>query len=330
VKNSSLFITVLLVAVLIVFTLAWLNMPEFVSHTDLQIVLTTSTATFGTILGIITAGLMFTQGRFSELSSELSEKSPEYITKELSIERIQSTGTLLLFPQKAYTQLTKATIVSEERSLYERIITKTSSMLVDFAVLLNLKLRQQGLSDSSLLVSEMGSDLYKVYKRRRKNIKKEWHLFKMVKQIVDVWEAPTSFSIEKENEESALHSDLNNSISILKLKENIDKSSANMFVEIGQTTEDLDSKISRISDKLDKDRIPQLLSQIEQASILRGRYFYLTLIFIAIPFLINLLILPQLSAATALFFRQIILVTSLLSIIGVIFLLLYIHKMLNL
>jgi len=116
----------------------------------------------------------------------------------------------------------------------------------------------------------------------------------------------------------------------MRLKETIDKSSADMRVEVEEATEDLNSQISRVRNRLHKDRIPQLLSQIEQASTLRGKYFYLTLIFIAVPFLINLLILPQLSAATALFFRQIILVTSLLSIVGVIFLLLYIHKMLNL
>jgi len=329
-KNSLLLVSVLLFAVVTVFILAWVNAPEAISHTDLQTVLTTSTATFGTILGIITAGLMFTQGRFSELASELSDESTDYMAKELSLEKMQSIENHLLALQKTFTQVAVTTTIAEERTLYERIAAKASSMFVGFAVLLNLKLKQQGLPDPGLLVSEMDANLYKIYDKTRKSIKKEWHLFKIVKQIVDVWEAPAASFIEKSNAKSALQADLKSSISILKIKENIDKSSANIHIEVEKTLDDLSNKISKISNRLHKDRIPQLLSQIEQASILRGKYFYLTLIFIAAPLLINLLILPQLSETTAVFFSQIIAVTSLLSIMGVVFLLLYIYKMLNL
>jgi len=329
IKNSLVLVSVLLIVTFIVFILAWLNSPEYASYIDLQTVLTTSTATFGTILGIITAGLMFTQGRFSELSSELSEKSPNYLMKEFSLEKIQSIGNRLLFLQKTYVRLAEAATVVEEKSLYQRIVAKATSMIVDSAVLLDLELKQKGFPESALLASEMGSTLYKVYEKRRKNVKKEWHMLKTIKQIVDVWEAPASFFVNRPSEKSALHSDLNNSISILKLKENIDKSSAGIRAGIEEATENVEDEIGRIGERLRKDRIPQLLSQIEQASVLRGKYFYLTLVFIAVPFLINLLILPQLSEATVVFFRQIVSVTSLLSVMGVVFLLLYIHKILN-
>jgi len=328
-KKSSLLISILLVAVGLVFILAWLNMAGSMRYADLKTALTTTTATFGTLLGIITAGLMFTQGKFSELASELTDKAPDYLAEVLSLERIQLIENHLLALRKTFTQLAATTTITEERNLYERIITKASSMFVNFAVLLNLKLKQQGLPDADLLVSEMDSNLYQVYQRRRQSVKKEWQILNIVKQIIDIWEGPTAFFTEKSNRKSALETDLKSSISILKLKENVDKSSTNIPGEMTKASSDLSNRISELSKRLHEDKIPQLLSQMEQASALRGKYFYLALTFIATPLLINLLILPQLSETTATFFQPIISITSLLSVTGVIFLLLYIYKILN-
>jgi len=328
-KNSSLLISILLIGAGLTFILIWLSMAKSISYADMKTILTTTTATFGTLLGIITAGLMFTQGKFSELASELTEKSPDYLAKVFSLEKIQSIETHLLPLRKTFTHLAATTAIAKERNLYERIITKTSSVFVDFAVLLNLKLKQQGLPDTGLLVSEMDPNLYKVYQKRRQGIKKEWQIFNIIKQIIDTWEASTAFFIEKPNVKSALQADLKSSIAVLKLKENVDKSSTNIRSEVTKTLSDLNKEISEISKRLHEDRIPQLLPQMKQASTIRGKYFYLALIFIATPLLINLLILPQLSETTATFFQPVISVTSLLSVMGVIFLLLYIHKILN-
>jgi hypothetical protein len=327
-RNTLFLISILLVTFGAAFVLIWRNVIESMNYADMKTVLTTTTATFGTLLGIITAGLMFTQGRFSELASELSEKSPDYLTETLSLEKIQSTGTHLLALRKAFTQLEAGTTVAEERNLYRRIVTGTSSMFAGLAVLLNLKLKQQGLSDTGLLVSEMDSQLYKMYKKERKGIRKEWQVLAIIKQVVDVWEAPATFFVEK-SKRSTLQADLKNSVSILALKEKIDKSSTNARSEVTKTLSDLSNEISKISRQLHEDRIPQLLSQMEQASAIRGKYFHLALIFIASPLFINLLIMPQLSEPAAAFFKLIIAVTSLLSVMGVIFLLLYIHKILN-
>jgi len=328
-KNSSLLIFVLLVAVGLTFILAWLNVAKFMSYADMQMALTTTTGTFGMVLGIITAGLMFTQGKFSELASELNDKSPDYLAKVLSLDKMQSIGTHLHALRKTFTQFAATTTIAEERSLYEKIVAKASSMFVNFAVLLNLKLKQQGLPDVDLLVSEMDLNLYRVYQKRRQSVKKEWQLLNLIKQIIDVWEGPTAIFIEKSNKESALEADLKDSLSILKLKENVDKSSINVSSEVAKTSDYLNDEINKISQRLRRDRIPQLLSQMEQASTLRGKYFYLTLVFIAAPLLINLLILPQFSQATAAFFQPVISVTSFLNIMGVVFLFLYIYKILN-
>jgi len=304
-------------------------MAKSISYADMKTVLTTTTATFGTLLGIITAGLMFTQGRFSELASELTEKSPNYLAKVLSLEKIQSIETHLLALRKTFSQLAGSTTIAEERNLYERIVAKASSIFVNFAVLLNLKLTQQGLVDTDLLVSEMDSSLYRVYQKRRQSIKKEWQIFSIIKQIVDTWETPTPLFIEKSNKETPLQADLKSSIAILKLKEDVGESSATIRAEVAKTLSDLNDALSEISKRLHEDRIPQLLPQMKQASTIRGKYFYLALVFIATPLLINLLILPQLSETTTTFLQPIIFVTSLLSVLGVVFLLLYIHKILN-
>jgi hypothetical protein len=98
------------------------------SYLALSTALSTTTATLGTLLGIITAGLMFTQGKFSELTSRLTEMSPDYLGKVLSLEKMQSTGAHLLGLRKAFTQLEASTTIDKERSLYGRIIRKTSLM----------------------------------------------------------------------------------------------------------------------------------------------------------------------------------------------------------
>lgn len=328
-KNSSLLISILLVGLGLIFILIWPGMTTSLSYADMKTILTTTTQTFGTLLGIITAGLMFTQGKFSELASELTEKSPDYLAKVLSLEKIQSIETHLLALKKAFTQLAASTTIAEERNLYERIATKASSIFVDFAVLFNLKLRQQGLVDTRFLVSKMDSSLYKVYRKRIHSINKEWQIFNVVKRIIDTWEAPTAFFSGKSNRETPLQADLKSSIAVLKLKENVDKSSTKIRTEAAKTFSELNDELGEISKRLHEDRIPQILPQMKLASTLRGKYFYLTLVFIATPLLINLLILTQLSETATTFFQPIISITTLLSVLGVIFLLLYIHKILN-
>ena len=328
-KSSLFLIFFLLVAVGTAFILAWLHTVGFASYADMRTALTTTTATFGTLLGIITAGLMFTQGKFSELSSELSGKSPEYLTNVLSLEKIQAIETRLLALKKIFSQLATTTTIAEEKNLYERIIAETSAMYVSFAILLNLKLKQQGLPDTGLLTSEMDSPLYQAYKEGTKSIKKEWQLFSIVQKLIDVWEGSTAFLIGKSEKKSALNADLKSSVSIWKIKEKIDRNLANVHIQVMEAVGDLDNEISEISKRLHEDRIPQLLSQMEGASTIRGKYFYLAVIFITAPLLINLAIIPQLSETTAAFLKPIISITSALSVMGVTFLLLYIHKILN-
>jgi len=144
-----------------------------------------------------------------------------------------------------------------------------------------------------------------------------------------MWEAPAAFLIEKAQTKTTLQADIKSSVSALKLKEKIDKGTTDIRAEVTKMLSDLGNEISKISKRLHEDRIPQLLSQMDHASAIRGKYFYLALIFIASPLFLNLLILPQLSETTAVFFRLVISMTSTLSVIGVIFLLLYIHKILN-
>ena len=75
-KNFLLLISVLFVAIGLAFVLAWLNIAGSLGYADLKMSLETTTATFGTLLGIITAGLMFTQGKFSELLSLIHISEP--------------------------------------------------------------------------------------------------------------------------------------------------------------------------------------------------------------------------------------------------------------
>ena len=329
-KNTLLLVIILLASTATVFILAWTNATWSVQYADLVTVLNTTTATFGTLLGIITAGLMFTHGKFSELDSELSEKTPNYLTETLSLEKVQQAESHLLNLRKTFQQLETETTVPEEKNLYNRITQNTSSLFINFAVLLNLKLQQQGLRlDTSFLVSEMDSQLYATYQKTRKNIKKEWQILSTFKHMTDVWEGPTSIIVEKPEKRTSLQTDLKNAIAILGLKEKINKNPQNHSSKVAEALNELNDEISKIQKHLHQDRIPQLLSQMKQASALRGKYFYLTLIFIAAPLFVNLLVLPQLSESTAPFFKQIILATSSLSILGFVFLLVYIQKILS-
>jgi hypothetical protein len=327
--KSSILVSIFLVAVGLVFILAWLNISNSLSYTDLTSTLTATTLTFGTLLGIITAGLMFTQGTFGELASDLAEKLPDYLVEALSLERIQSMEASLLATRKTFTQLAASTTIIEERDVYERIVKEASSMFVSFAVLLNLKLKQQGLPDTDLLVSEMDSDLYRVYRRRRQSIMNVWEILYISDEVIDMWEGPTAFFVEKSSEQLALEADIRRSISILKLRENVDKTLVSTSEDEAKTLGDLNSKMNELSKQFRADRVPQLLSQMKQASTLRGRYFYLALVFIAAPLLINLLILPQFSQTTAVFFKPFISLTSFLSVMGVVFLLLYVYEILK-
>jgi hypothetical protein len=309
--------------------LAWRNIMSPIDFADLKTVLTTTTATFGSLLGIITAGLMFTHGKFSELASELGEKSPDYLSGTLSLETVQTIGNNLLVLRKSFSQLETQATVEEEKNLYRRVVEKASSMYVDFAVLSNLKLMQQGLAETDLMISGMDPQLYMNYKEERNQAKKEWQILVTIKQMVDTWEGLKTLVLEKYEKRTSLQQDLRNSISLLGLKERLDKTSKHVRAETEEIYNELAQDIDKISKQLRQDRIPQLLSQMENANTIRGKYFYLALAFIATPLFINLLILPQLSVGTASFFQPIISITSSLSVMGIAFLLLYINRILN-
>lgn len=327
--NALLLTTVLLVAVGLLFSVAWANFGKFLKYVDILAVLETTTATCGTLLGIITAGLMFTQGKYSELTSELTEKSPEYLSKVLPLEKLRAIETSLLRLRKIFTQLGTGTEVAEERSLYEGIVKKTSVMLVNFAVLTNLKMKQQGLPDAAdLLISEMDPTLYETYRERRQSIKREWQTLGVIKEIVDLWEGSPAVLDKRLSARSSLRKDIENSISVMKLTD-VGKDSAAILVDIGKMLDEISNEIDEISIKLHEDRIPQLLIQMKQASVISGKYFFMPLVCIATPLLANLLALPFFSETTATLFQPLILATSMLSIVGVVLLLLYANKILN-
>jgi len=322
-------IIVLVGTAVVAFFLAWRNITSPMDFASLQTVLITTTEAFGSLLGIITAGLMFTHGKFSELASELSEKSPDYLSGTLSLEKVQTMGNNLTALRKTFSLLETQTIVDEEKNLYRRVVEQASSMYVKLAVLSNLMLMQQGLTETDLMVSAMDPLLYANYKEERSQVKKEWQTLGTIKQIVDTWEGSKALALEKYEKRTSLQHDLRNSISLLELKERLDKDSKRFRAETEGIFNELAGDIDKIGKQLHRDRIPQLLSQMEKANTIRGKYFYLTLAFIAAPLFINLIVLPQLSVGTASFFQPIISVTSSLSVMGIAFLLLYINRILN-
>ena len=328
-KNSLLLISILIIAIGATSILTWLNMTKSVNYGDFSTTLLMTTETCGTLLGIITAGLMFTQGRFSQLASELTEKSPHYLFEALSLEKLQSIAVASRALDKAFTQLATSTNIAEEKQLYTRVSKKAFLMFVNLAVLLNLRLRKQGLPETGLVLSEMDSNAYRVYRKSKRKIKKEWQIFELVKQIVDVWERPSTFFIERTAVEPGLEAELKSSLAVLKMKENVDKSLADVHREVAKAADDLDREIKKISKRLHEDQILQLLPQMQQASALRGRYFFLAISFISAPILINLLVVPQLSEMSVQFLQPAVLITSVLCLLGIIFLLLYIYRILN-
>ena len=327
--SRKVLIVILVGTSLVASFLAWQNITSPIDFADLKTVLTTTTATFGSLLGIITAGLMFTHGKFSELASELGEKSPDYLSGTLPLEKVQTIGNNLLALRKTFSLLETQTTVEEEKNLYRRVVEKASSMYVDFAVLSDLKLIQQGLAETDLMISGMDPQLYVNYREERNQVKKEWQILITIKQMVDTWEGSKTLVRGKYEKRTSLQQDLRNSISLLGLKERLDKDSKHVRAETEEIYNELAEDIGKIGKQLHQDRIPQLLSQMENANTIRGKYFYLALIFIATPLFINLLILPQLSIRTASFFQPIISITSSLSVMGIGFLLLYINKILN-
>jgi hypothetical protein len=129
--------------------------------------------------------------------------------------------------------------------------------------------------------------------------------------------------------ESSLYSDVKSSIPILRLKESVDKGFEKVHLGVEKTLGELDVEMGKIVNQFHEDRIPQLLTQMEQACTVRGKYFYLSLVFIAAPLLVNLLILPQFTQGAILLLRQAVAITSSLAILGVFILLIYVHKMLS-
>jgi hypothetical protein len=327
--SRTLSIVILLGTAVVAFLLAWRNIISPMDFADLKTVLTTTTATFGSLLGIITAGLMFTHGKFSELASELGEKSPDYLSGNLSLEKVQAMGNNLLALRKTFSLLEAQTTVEEEKSLYRRVAEEASLMYVKLAVLSDLMLMQQGLAKTDLMISGMDPQLFVNYKEERNQVRKEWQMLVTIKQIVDIWEGSKTLVLEKYEKRMSLQLDLRNSISLLGLKERLDKDSKHFRAETERIFNELAGDIDKIGKQMHHDRIPQLLSQMEKANTIRGRYFYLALAFIAAPLFINLLILPQLSVGTASFFQPVISITSSLSVMGIAFLLLYINRILN-
>jgi hypothetical protein len=175
----------------------------------------------------------------------------------------------------------------------------------------------------------MDPQLFREYQARRKSTKREWQVLDLVKRIVDLWEYPFSLSPSEPERRTPLRTSLKKVLSILELKERIDENSKGFCTEVAKSLDELDRGISDISRQVHKDRIPQLLFQMRQSSAIRGKYFYLALAFVAVPLLINLSVFPLLSETTAGPLRPIISMTSVLSVIGVAFWLLYIHKLLN-
>jgi hypothetical protein len=188
---------------------------------------------------------------------------------------------------------------------------------------------QQGLAETDLMISGMDPQLYAAYKKERDRVKKEWQILVTIKQMVDTWEGSTTLVTKKNERRASLQQDLRSSISLLGLKEKLDKSSKQVRAEAEEILNELTEDLGKIGRELRLERIPQLLSQMEQANTIRGKYFYFALFFIATPLFVNLLVLPQLSIATASFFQPVISITSSLSVMGIAFLLLYISKILN-
>jgi len=272
---------------------------------------------------------MFTHGKFSELASELGEKTPHYISDTLPLEKIQTIGNNLLALRKSFSILETQSTVEEEKELHRRVIGKSSSIYIDFAILSDLKLKQQGLAETDLMISGMDPQLYTAYEKERHRVKKEWQILATIKQVVDTWEGSTTLAMEKNEKRTSLQQDLRSSISLLGLKEKLDRNSKQVRAEAEEILNELAGDLTKIGSQLRQERIPQLLSQMEQANTIRGKYFYFALAFIATPLFINLLVLPQLSIGTASFFQPVISITSSLSVMGIAFLLLYISKILN-
>jgi len=329
-SRSNKFLSALLLgASFVAAFLAWRTATTSMDLADLKTVLTTTTATFGSLLGIITAGLMFTHGKFSELASELGERTPHYVSGTLPLEKIQTVGNNLLALRKSFSILETQSAVEEEKELYGRVIRKSSSIYIDFAVLSDLTLKQQGLAETDLMISGMDPQLYTVYKEKRHRVRREWQILATIKQMVDTWEGSTTLVMEKNERRTPLQQDLRSSISLLGLKEKLDKNSKHVHAEAEEILNELTADLSKVGSELRQERIPQLLAQMEQANTIRGKYFYFALAFIAAPLFMNLLVLPQLSIGTASFFQPVISITSSLSVMGIAFLLLYISKILN-
>jgi len=328
-RKLSFLILSVPVAAALIFLYMWLNMAGFLTLETMMTVMTITTPTLGTLLAIITAGLMFTQGKFSELVSELNNRSSDYLARIFTFEKIQVLSAHVLALREEFKRLAASTTITEEKTLYERIVAKASVMFVCCAVLINLKMKQQRIPPTDLLISQMDADLYAAYRKRRQIIKRDWQLLVLVKQIIDVWEGPVAILAEKSGSQTPLEEDIRNSVAILKLKETVDKSTANISSKVMTASDALDNEIDKFSRRLHEDRIPQLLSQMKQVNAVRGKYFHLTVTFVAAPLLVNLLVLPLLPQENPSLIQQLISITSMLSIVGVAFLLLYIYKILN-
>jgi hypothetical protein len=174
----------------------------------------------------------------------------------------------------------------------------------------------------------MDPKLYSTYHKERSNMKREWQIMKLTSQIVNDWEAPTLLHHGNIKTSSALQADLRKALSILRVKEKIDRDWSATTTETEESLESIGTNIDMISKRLHENGIPMLMSQMEHACTIRGKYFYLALIFIAAPLFLNLLILPELSESTMPFLGYAIMFTSFLSVMGVIFLLVYIRNIL--
>jgi hypothetical protein len=190
-------------------------------------------------------------------------------------------------------------------------------------------MKLQGLPPADLLVSGMDPNLYAIYQARRQGVRKDWQLLILVKRMRDILKGPRTGFLEESDVRTALEDDIRKSLALLKFKESIEQFPADSGDKIRDALDGLSQDIEPIGERLHEDGIPQLLSQMKQLNAVRGKYFHLTVISIAAPLLIDLIILPQLSPSTAALFQPIIFAASLLSVLGVAFLLLYVYKILN-
>lgn len=304
-------------------------MPGPSDLATLMDVLTATVLTLGTLLAIITAGLMFTQGKHGELLSELNNKSSDYLTTHIAAGTFQAMGAHLSTLREEFKGLEASASVAEEKALYARARDRASSMLADCAVLLNLKMKQSGLPAIDLLTAGMDPALFALYEVRRRGLRNDWQLLLAILRMKDELMGGRAGFARGAGPAGSLEEDLRKVLALLRFKGTLEGAPTASAERVRRAHEGLDGVFEPIARKLHEDRIAQLVPQMRQINVVRGRSFHLAVVSIATPLLLDLLILPFLDQGTAPFFRPFIFAAGLLSVLGVAALLAYIYKLLN-